>query len=85
MVAGNADGDGSISVLDFSNWAADFGKTTIYLPSDIDEDGNVSVLDFSKWATNFGIGNIMPLKILTLKSAGHLSQLKFRSQVPHAK
>jgi len=81
MVSGDTDGDGDISVLDFSKWATDFGRTTIYLPSDIDADGEVSVLDFSKWATNFGVGNIPPLKKLSLDGSG----LKYRSQVPGLK
>jgi len=81
MVSGDPDADGEISVLDFSQWASDFGKTTIYLPSDIDADGEVSVLDFTKWATNFGVGNIAPLKNLSLDGSG----LKYRSQVPDFK
>ena len=85
MVSGNADGDGSISVLDFSKWASDFGKTTIYISSDIDGDGNVSVLDFSRWATNFGVGNIVPLKIMNLQTTGRLPLIKYKSQVPLAK
>jgi hypothetical protein len=62
MVASDADADGNISVLDFSNWSGDFGKTSLYLNADVDMDGNVSVLDYSKWATDFGIANISPLK-----------------------
>ena len=34
MVCGDADGDGSISVNDFTKWATDFGKTSLYLSSD---------------------------------------------------
>ena len=82
MVSGNADGDATISVNDFTRWATDFGQTFIYLPSDIDGDGQVSVNDFTGWATNFGIGNIVPLKIQSLQEAGRLLQLKYRSQVP---
>ncbi len=73
MVAGDADADGEISVLDFSVWATDFGSNPIYFPSDIDGDGDVSVLDFSKWATNFGTGN--PIE-------GKLQKGKYHAQVP---
>ena len=82
MVSGDADSDGSISVLDFSKWATDFGKTVTYLNSDIDGDGEVSVLDFSKWATNFGIENIPPLKGLTIQGVDPKATGKYRSQVP---
>lgn len=78
MVSGDPDGDGDISVLDFSEWATDFGKTASYLPADMDADGEVSVLDFSKWATNFGVGNIPPLKKLRLDGPVR----KYSSQVP---
>jgi hypothetical protein len=78
MVSGDADGDGDISVLDFSNWATNFGQTVSYLSSDIDMDGDVSVLDFSKWATNFGVANISPLK----KASTQNSRGLYRSQIP---
>ena len=82
MVSGDSDGDSSVSVLDFSQWATDFGKTLIYLQTDIDMDGEVSVLDFSKWATNFGMENIAPLKDLNLQGIEGGSPLRYRSQVP---
>ena len=82
MVSGDTDGDGTISVLDFSKWATDFGKIDIYLPADIDGDGEVSVLDFSKWATNFGIENIDPLKKLNVQESKAVNQFRFCSQVP---
>ena len=82
MVSGDTDGDGTISVLDFSKWATDFGKIDIYLPADIDGDGEVSVLDFSKWATNFGIENIDPLKKLNLQGPKAANRFRFCSQVP---
>ena len=85
MVSGNADGDGSISVNDFTQWATDFGKTLIYLSSDIDGDGQVSVNDFTQWAINFGIGNVIPLKTLGLNSKGNLPLLRYNSQVPGRK
>ncbi len=81
MVGADADSDGSISVLDFSKWATDFGKTNGYLNSDVDEDGQISVLDFSKWATNFGIGNISPLKSQNINEIENL-KVKYKSQVP---
>jgi len=55
MVAGDMDADGSVSVLDFSTWAAAFGMTNTYHQSDADLDGGISVLDYSKWAINFGM------------------------------
>ena len=82
MVSGDSDGDSSVSVLDFSQWATDFGKTLIYSQLDIDMDGEVSVLDFSKWATNFGMENIAPLKDLNLQGIEGGSPLRYRSQVP---
>ncbi len=82
MVSGDADSDGNISVLDFSQWATDFGLNHIYLPSDIDEDGGVTVLDFSKWATNFGVGNIVPLRTLIIPDPFNLLTIKYKSQVP---
>jgi hypothetical protein len=57
MVSGDADADGEISVLDYSDWATDFGNFGVYLRTDIDLDTEVSVLDYSNWATNFGIVN----------------------------
>ncbi len=78
MVSGDVDGDGSISVLDFTDWATDFGQTGIYLPSDIDEDSHVTVLDFTRWATNFGVeGN----GLLKGASIGQ-KQPKYTSQIP---
>ena len=85
MVSGNADGDASISVNDFTQWATDFGKTLIYLSSDIDGDGQVSVNDFTQWAINFGIGNVIPLKTLGINSKGNLPLLHYSSQVPGRK
>ena len=82
MVSGDADSDGNISVLDFSQWATDFGLNHIYLPSDIDEDGGVTVLDFSKWATNFGVGNIVPLRTLIIPDSFNQLTIKYKSQVP---
>ncbi|PKP29805.1 MAG: hypothetical protein CVT99_15765 [Bacteroidetes bacterium HGW-Bacteroidetes-16] len=75
MVAGDADGSGDVSGLDYSAWATDFGNPG-YLRSDIDNDGDVSGLDFSKWATNFGIAN--PILISN-------KLIKFKSQVPEKK
>jgi FtsP/CotA-like multicopper oxidase with cupredoxin domain len=80
MVAGDADGDGDITTLDFTKWATDFGQS-VYIPSDIDLDGSVSVLDFSSWATNFGVANISPLKKATIGE----SNLKYHTQVPGGK
>ena len=73
MVSGDTDADGQISVLDFSRWATDFGKTVVYSSTDIDMDGQISVLDFSKWATNFGITN--PIM-------GPHPQVSYKSQIP---
>ena len=82
MVSGDADSDGSLSVLDFSSWATDFGKLQIYLPSDIDGDGQVSVLDFSKWATNFGMQNVAPFRLPATKSLEINQHIRYKSQVP---
>ena len=73
MVAGDSDSDSEISVLDFSEWATDFGNTGIYFTSDIDADGEVSVLDFSKWATNFGIAHSI---------LGNQTPALIKSQIP---
>ena len=81
MVSGDTDADGTITILDFSSWASDFGATTSYRLTDIDLDGLITVLDFSKWATNFGFGNIAPLKSLNLNGQGN----SYKSQVPDAK
>jgi hypothetical protein len=81
MVSGDTDADGTITVLDFSKWATDFGMTTVYRLSDIDMDGVITVLDFSKWATNFGFANIAPLKSLNLNGTDH----SYKSQVPEVK
>ncbi|MEI7526909.1 MAG: hypothetical protein WCJ95_21350, partial [Mariniphaga sp.] len=72
MVSGDADADSQISVLDYSQWATDFGKPAVYLPTDIDMDGQISVLDYSKWATNFGVNHIID----------GMTTLKFYSQIP---
>ncbi|HEY3390626.1 MAG TPA: hypothetical protein VGK38_13705, partial [Prolixibacteraceae bacterium] len=84
MVSGDTDSDGDITVLDFSTWATDFGKTSIYLHADIDEDGEVSVLDFSKWATNFGVINMVPFAPLKSMNING-SRSTYKSQVPGAK
>ena len=73
MVAGDADADGQISVLDFSLWATDFGNIGVYSATDMDMDGQISVLDFSKWATNFGI---------TTPVLGPHPQVSYKSQIP---
>ena len=78
MVGGDDDADGSVTVLDFSKWATDFGKSALYLSSDLDGDGQITVLDFSKWALNFGTANIAPLKSMNLQG----SEAKYASQVP---
>ena len=82
MAGGDMDKDGSISTLDFTLWATDFGKTKCYLTTDVDEDGQVSVLDFTKWAINFGLGNIPPLKGMELPGINHDFQIKYKCQVP---
>ena len=82
MVSGDTDSDGSLSVLDFSSWATDFGKMQIYLSADIDGDGQVSVLDFSKWAANFGMENISPLRPSGVKAVDLNLERRFSSQVP---
>ena len=82
MVSGDSDGDGSVSVLDFSKWATDFGKNQVYIPADIDCDGQVTVLDFSKWATSFGTGNLVPLKRLGISDPDSHSNVLYKCQVP---
>ncbi len=82
MVSGDADADGSISVLDFSQWATDFGKSNSYLSADIDVDGEVSVLDFSRWATNFGVENIAPVKRLNVERGQIQTPWRYQSLVP---
>ncbi|MBK9292325.1 MAG: fibrobacter succinogenes major paralogous domain-containing protein [Bacteroidetes bacterium] len=58
MVAGDIDGDGQLSVLDFDEWGTAFGQWVVYSRSDVDMDALVSVLDFNLWSVNFGYGNI---------------------------
>ncbi len=78
MVSGDADQDGTVSVLDFSLWATDFGRSAVYLPVDFDLDGEISVLDFTHWAVDFGVDNISQLKSANLTQ----DKGKFTSQVP---
>ncbi len=59
MVAGDIDGDGQISVLDFDAWGSAFGEWNVYSRADIDMDVLVTVLDFNLWTVNFGYGNIL--------------------------
>jgi hypothetical protein len=70
MVDGDADADGSISVLDYSVWAIDFGYPGVYYSSDLDMDSEVSVLDYSRWALNFGIDHpvLAPIQTRIFKS-----------------
>ena len=77
MVAGDADADGEISVIDFDAWATDFGLISVYLPTDIDTDSEISVLDFDKWATNFGITN--PIEGIMQRT------IKYSTQIPGLK
>ncbi|MFA5329373.1 MAG: hypothetical protein WC384_16380 [Prolixibacteraceae bacterium] len=78
MVSGDADNDGTVSVLDFSLWATDFGQTNSYIPADFDLDREISVLDFTHWAINFGVDNISQLK----RAKMNQEKGKFITQVP---
>ncbi|MFA5329374.1 MAG: M6 family metalloprotease domain-containing protein [Prolixibacteraceae bacterium] len=78
MVSGDVDADGSVSVLDFTGWATDFGQTGAYSSSDLDEDSQVTVLDFTRWATNFGVEGNALLKGASVKQ----KQPKYTSQIP---
>jgi hypothetical protein len=82
MVCADANSDGSITILDFTKWATNFGLTSAYIPSDINQDGGVTVPDFTKWATNFGIGNIVPLKSLILPDGSIPQKHIYKSQLP---
>jgi N-acetylneuraminic acid mutarotase len=50
--AGNLNDDNSVSILDFSLLANDFGQSG--QPTDINDDGVTNILDFSLQASNFG-------------------------------
>jgi len=76
MVSGDADSDGDISTLDFTQWSSNFGITNTYSNPDLDLDGEISTLDFTKWSTNFGMNT--PAK-------GSTPQGKYKCQVPDAK
>ena len=53
---GDADLDGSVSILDFNALASHFGQPSgaTWTQGDFDYDGGVSILDFNLLATNFG-------------------------------
>jgi len=51
---GDANGDGSVTVTDFSVWKAQNGQTGEGLSGDFNGDGQVTVTDFSIWRTNNG-------------------------------
>lgn len=51
---GDANGDGSVTVTDFSIWKAQNGQTGEGLSADFNGDGQVTVTDFSMWRTNNG-------------------------------
>ena len=76
MVSGDADADGNISVLDFSEWSTSFGLNPFYLSADIDLDVDVTVLDFSQWSSNFG---------LSTPAKGSSAVGKYKCQVPSVK
>ena len=56
--AGDLDGDGATTVLDFGVFSGNFGRTD--LPpgtgGDMDGDGDCDVLDFGLWTGDFGCG-----------------------------
>ena len=51
---GDANGDGAVTVTDFSTWKAQNGQTGQGLSGDFNGDGSVTVTDFSIWKANNG-------------------------------
>ena len=51
---GDANGDGRVTVTDFSAWKAQNGHTGERLSADFDGDGEVTVTDYSIWRANNG-------------------------------
>jgi len=51
---GDANGDGSVTVTDFSVWKSQNGQTGEGLAGDFNGDGQVTVTDFSLWKANNG-------------------------------
>ncbi|MFT7639828.1 MAG: hypothetical protein ACI9G1_001566 [Pirellulaceae bacterium] len=58
-------GDGVVSVFDFTTFSYWFGASTVAAPfapeyADLSGDGGVSVFDFTGFSNNFGIGVVYP-------------------------
>jgi hypothetical protein len=51
---GDANGDGRVTVTDFSIWRTQNGQTGVCLSADFNCDGSVTVTDFSIWRANNG-------------------------------
>ncbi len=54
VLAGDANGDGSVSILDFAALRANFGSGSLFSQGDFNYDGTVSILDFAVLRGNFG-------------------------------
>jgi len=52
LYAGDFNGDGIITVLDFNRYASTASTINQYISTDIDLDGNVTVSDFNKYVPN---------------------------------
>ncbi len=50
---GDADGDGSVGLRDYTIWAAQFGQSGAGLSADFNLDGVVGAGDYTVWAANF--------------------------------
>ena len=55
---GDLDGDGDTDVLDFGEFASDFGRIDLApgTGGDMDNDGDCDVFDFGLWSSDFGCG-----------------------------
>lgn len=59
-IEGDFDGDGDVDIVDFGNFATNFGMTGLPIDppadGDFDLDGDVDIVDFGTFGQNFGIG-----------------------------
>ncbi len=60
-IAGDANGDGVVDILDYNIWRDEFLGTLTTKTSDFNHDGKIDLLDFNIWRTALGLSSLIPV------------------------